>query len=269
MVFICQQTTVRQALWRACWTHPGSQTSSSLTMRTHGNPGDRSSRQGCNPAGESPAASVARVGCEAIPQPGAGNRTGKLRGVNGPVAMEREASSVGAIWGPSERGSPNISECLQPRNGYPVEVALRESFRSAERVISSVRPMSSGKKRASAPMEHGGVGGPSTYVRIAEITSGTTPFSSGSRLPAKTGAQSYKQRAPENGGRAHESVGAMTVWVMPAEVAIDVTLQEVTPSGGKGTLGHDGGFDRHPRGTSRSTMVGQQDKPQRWVANPG
>ncbi len=40
MVFICQQTTVRQALWRACWTHPGSQTSSSLTMRTHGNPGD-------------------------------------------------------------------------------------------------------------------------------------------------------------------------------------------------------------------------------------
>jgi hypothetical protein len=182
--------------------------------------------------------------------------------------MGREVSSVGAIWGPSERRSPNISECLQPRNGYPVEVALRESFRSAERLISNVRPMSSGKKRARAPLEHGGVGGPSTYVWIAEITSGTTPFSRGSRLPAKTGAQSCKQRAPENGGRAHESVGAMTVWVMPAEVAIDVTLQEVTPSGGKGTLGHDGGFERHPHGTPRPTMVGQQEKPLRWGANP-
>jgi hypothetical protein len=35
-----------------------------------------SSRQGCNSAGESPAASVARVGCEAIPRPGAGNQPG-------------------------------------------------------------------------------------------------------------------------------------------------------------------------------------------------
>jgi hypothetical protein len=35
----------------------------------------RSSRQDCS-AGESPAASVARVGCEAIPRPGAGNQPG-------------------------------------------------------------------------------------------------------------------------------------------------------------------------------------------------
>lgn len=36
----------------------------------------RSSRQDCNSAGESPAASVARVGCGAIPRPGAGNQPG-------------------------------------------------------------------------------------------------------------------------------------------------------------------------------------------------
>ncbi len=36
--------------------------------------GRRSSRQGCKPAGESPAASVARVGCVAIPHLGAGNQ---------------------------------------------------------------------------------------------------------------------------------------------------------------------------------------------------
>jgi len=34
----------------------------------------RSSRQGCNPAGESPAAPIARFGCVAIPQFMLGNR---------------------------------------------------------------------------------------------------------------------------------------------------------------------------------------------------
>src|SRR5512139_3736019 len=38
--------------------------------------GRRSSRQGCNPAGGSPAVSVARVGYVAIPQPVAGNQAG-------------------------------------------------------------------------------------------------------------------------------------------------------------------------------------------------
>jgi len=36
----------------------------------------RSSRQGCNPAGESPAVSVARVGYVVMPHPGAGNQPG-------------------------------------------------------------------------------------------------------------------------------------------------------------------------------------------------
>jgi ATP-dependent DNA ligase len=46
-----------------------------LTVRRQG-AGGRSSRQGCNSAGESPAASIARFGCEAIPRPGAGNQAG-------------------------------------------------------------------------------------------------------------------------------------------------------------------------------------------------
>jgi hypothetical protein len=40
MVFIYQQATVQQAQRRVCCTHPGSQASSSLTLRTHGNRGD-------------------------------------------------------------------------------------------------------------------------------------------------------------------------------------------------------------------------------------
>ena len=42
MAFRSQQATVRQAQRRACWTHPGSQTSSSLTMSAGGNHGDPS-----------------------------------------------------------------------------------------------------------------------------------------------------------------------------------------------------------------------------------
>jgi hypothetical protein len=40
MVFIDQQATVQQAQRRVCCTHPGSQTSSSLTLRIYGNHGD-------------------------------------------------------------------------------------------------------------------------------------------------------------------------------------------------------------------------------------
>ena len=42
MVFRNQQVTVLRAQGRACRTHPGSQASSSLTVRTRGNHGDPS-----------------------------------------------------------------------------------------------------------------------------------------------------------------------------------------------------------------------------------
>jgi len=79
--------------------------------------------------------------------------------------------AVGATWGSSERGSLNITERLpfgcaqggehvepQPRNKFPVEVALQGYVWCAERVTSDVRPVPSGKKRANAPEGHCGVG---------------------------------------------------------------------------------------------------------------
>ena len=42
MVFRCQQVTVRRTYGRVCRTHPGSQASPSLTMRTRSNHGDPS-----------------------------------------------------------------------------------------------------------------------------------------------------------------------------------------------------------------------------------
>ncbi len=55
----------------------------------------------------------------------AGATPGSLRGVNGPAALWRTATAVGAIGGPSKRGSLNIKEWLQPRKRTPVEIALQ------------------------------------------------------------------------------------------------------------------------------------------------
>ena len=107
-------------------------------------PGTRSSRQGCNPAGESPAVSIARLGHVAMPLFGAGNHR-VLRGVNGLAALG-VAPAVGAIWRSSKHGSLNITNDCSPEIG-PVEVACRGDS-CAERVSPDVRPMPSGKKRA-------------------------------------------------------------------------------------------------------------------------
>ncbi len=45
-----------------------------------------------------------------------------------------------------------------PRKGLPAEVAMAGVLSCAKRVSRNVRPMSLGKKRVSAPEEHGGVG---------------------------------------------------------------------------------------------------------------
>jgi hypothetical protein len=66
-----------------------------------------------------------------------------------------------------------MSEYLQPRNSSPCGSCIAGVFSCAERVPAGVRPLSTGKKRAEAPVEHGGVGESSTYVWITELTSGT------------------------------------------------------------------------------------------------
>ncbi len=67
----------------------------------------RSSRQGCNPAGESPAVSVARVGHVVMPHPGMGNHPGYAwcKRPGRPVD-----TAVGATWRSSERRSLKVNE---------------------------------------------------------------------------------------------------------------------------------------------------------------
>jgi Reverse transcriptase (RNA-dependent DNA polymerase) len=68
-----------------------------------------SSRQGCDPAGESPAMSVVRVGHEATPHPGTGNRPGDAW-CERPGGSASMGAAVGATWRPSERRSPKVNE---------------------------------------------------------------------------------------------------------------------------------------------------------------
>ncbi len=67
----------------------------------------RSSRQGCNPAGESPAVSVARIGHVVIPHPGMGNHLGYAwcKRPGRPVD-----TAVGTTWRPNERRSLKVNE---------------------------------------------------------------------------------------------------------------------------------------------------------------
>src|SRR5215469_8959109 len=65
--------------------------------------------------------------------------------------------AVGAIRGPSERRSLKVANDCSLEKTLPEEVAEQGYFRFAERVSCDARPMSVGKKRASAPTGDGGV----------------------------------------------------------------------------------------------------------------
>ncbi len=73
---------------------------------------------------------------------------------------------MGATWRPSERGSLNKSEWLQPRYRHPTEKLLVGRDGCAEPLPRKVRPLSPRKKRASALGEHRGVGAQTPMHRL-------------------------------------------------------------------------------------------------------
>jgi hypothetical protein len=118
-----------------------------------------------------PAASVARVGCVAIPLPRAANQLGgawcKRPGRRGDEAFRQ----VGAIQRFSERRSLNISECLHPRKGSLCGHCRQGLSGVAERVISKREVVSWEEASTRTGRTRRGQG-PSTCVWMAEITSG-------------------------------------------------------------------------------------------------
>ena len=85
-----------------------------------------------------------------------------------PVAV---CTAVGTIWGASKLGGLNITKCLQPRNSCPPEI-VGGATREADPLYSRGRPMTQGKKQASAPCGTAGVGDQASQEGFAEITSG-------------------------------------------------------------------------------------------------
>ena len=134
-----------------------------------------SGRQGHSPVGASPTVPVARIRHVAIPQL-LGVIPGSLRGVNGPAALRTRAAAVGAIGGPSKHGSLNITECLQPRETSPVEVAL-QGLNFVSRTCHLEREADASQEGTGERTGRSRRGtGPSAYARIMEITSGSTVF---------------------------------------------------------------------------------------------
>ena len=98
---------LQHALYRAAKADRNGRTS---TVKNVGEPcAGGSSRQGCDPAGESPAVSVVRVGHEATPLPGSGNRPGSAW-CERPGGSAPLGAAVGATWRSSERRSPKVIE---------------------------------------------------------------------------------------------------------------------------------------------------------------
>ena len=121
------------------------------------------------------------------------------RELNGPAALRR-AAAVGAIGGPSKHGSLNITECLQPRETSPVEVAL-QGLNFVSRTCHPEREADAfqeGTGECTGRSRRGT--GPSAYARIMEITSGSTVFQQEARSNLQRFAV-YAKAKPARGFR--------------------------------------------------------------------
>jgi len=95
-----------------------------------------------------------------------------MRGVKG-LAAHLEGDAVGAAWGSSKYGSPNIKGWLQPRNVVLAETAVQDRLGSRTCVLwceAEAFWEETGKSTRREPRGRG-LG---TYTRIAEIMSGRT-----------------------------------------------------------------------------------------------
>jgi hypothetical protein len=144
--------------------------------------GGRSGRQGCHPAGGSPAVSIARSGHGAMPPVGAGNHPSAAWGRRPGRPEGRDPAAVGAPWGSSAYGSLHITHGLQPRNVPAVAVALRRCW--ARRPWARCGEAGVGREATSRRTARALRGrGPSTSTRIAARTSGTTSCQPGRAAP--------------------------------------------------------------------------------------
>ncbi len=212
--------------------------------------------------------SIVRVGHEATPHPGSGNRSGHAW-CERPGGPAPGGAAVGAIWGPSERRSPKVNRMIAASTyGSPQKLPCGgKSARRTHFPWGETGVLGQGTDNRSRGARRGM--DPSTYARVVEITSGRTISQQG--LVATCMDPVHKGRPEARGGFWSDAWARMSEegGVTPSEA-----VQEVAPTwgntlGGQRSPGHSAVVDRGRRegmvGTTRPNLPRQSAG---WSLNP-
>jgi hypothetical protein len=204
----------------------------------------RSSRQGCDPAGASPATSVVHVEREATPHPGPGNRPGY-------AWCERPGGPALRRCGRSSRGAKRVQE---PEGDRMTEAPISAPRRSCcggksarPTVFPSVKAgvLGEGMDVSSRGARRGM--GPSACTRVAEIMSGRAISQQGLAATCKDPA--HKAKAKAQGG-SWSGAWARMSWeggVTPSEEIHEVSPTVGSARGGQRSPGYSAVAARGPR----------------------
>ena len=209
----------------------------------------RSSRQGCDPAGESPATSVVHVEREATPHPGSGNRPGY-------AWCERPGGPAHECCGRSSLGAERVQEPEGDRMTAAPISAPRRSCCGDKSVRPTIFPwvkagvLGEGMDKRSRGARRGM--GPSACTRVAEIMSGRAISQQG--LAATCKDPVLKAEAEARGGfwsgawarRSYE--GGVT----PSEETLEVSPIVGNTRGGQ----RSPGYSAVPTAERRGDMAG-------------
>jgi hypothetical protein len=206
----------------------------------------RSSRQGCDPAGASPATSVVHVEREAKPHPGSGDRPGD-------AWCERPGGPVRERRGRSSRGAERVQE---PEGDRMTEAPISAPRRNCYGGVKSVRPtvfpsvkagvLGEGMDKCSRGARWGM--GPSACTRVAEIMSGRAISQQGLAATCKDPA--CKAKAKARGGFWSGAWARMSCegGVTPSEEILEVSPTVGSARGGQRSPGYSAVAARGRRG---------------------
>lgn len=227
----------------------------------------RSSRQGCDPAGESPATSVVHVEREATPHPGPGDRPGHAwcARPGGPARECRGRSSLGAkrvqepegdrMTAASKYGSPPKLLC----GGF---LARRTRFPWGEAGVPG-EVMDKRSREARRGM------GPSACTRVAEIMSGRTISQQGLAATCKDPA--LKAEAEAQGGFWSGAWARMSDdgGVTPSQMFFENIPGGGNAPGGQRSPGYSVAAARRRRGIMAGHQTRSNPSPVWTMSRPG
>jgi hypothetical protein len=206
----------------------------------------RSSRQGCDPAGASPATSIVHVEREATPHPGAGNRPGD-------AWCERPGGSARECRGRSSLEAERVQEPEGDRmTAASISAPRRSCFGGVKSVRRTLFPwvkagvLGEGMDERSRGARRGM--GPSVCTRVAEIMSGRAISQQGLAATCKDPA--FKAEAEARGGFWSGAWARMSCegGVTPSEETFEVSPTVGSARGGQRSPGYSAVAERGRRG---------------------